>query len=146
MLGAGNEADISNTEADAADIIAEVIDTNAAAAATTTTDDDADAAADDADAAADDADAAAAGADAGDVKILMVLVPKPFFLERLSPPFGSFSSPFCRGEVDASRRWCKVIIARSFLLPPRLWGADHVTGRLDHATGCPRFQLSRNHR
>ena len=87
MLGAGNEADISNTEADAADIIAEVIDTNAAAAATTT---------------ADDADPAAVGADAGDVKILMVLVPMPFFLERLSPSFGSFSSPFCRGEVDAS--------------------------------------------
>ena len=89
MLGAGNEADISNIEADAADIIAEVIDTNAAAAAAAAT-------------TADDADAAAAGADAGDVKILMVLVPMPFFLERLSPSFGSFSSPFCRGEVDAS--------------------------------------------
>ena len=37
VLGAGNEADISNIEADAADIITEVIATNAAAAATTTT-------------------------------------------------------------------------------------------------------------
>ena len=92
VLGAGNEAGISNIEADAADIITEVIATNAAAAATTTT----------TTTAAADGDATAAGAVAGDVKMLMVLTPMPFFLERLSLSFESFSSPFCRGEVDAS--------------------------------------------